>query len=110
MAITITEGAITRFEKLKQMRQTPDAILRVGVRGGGCSGLSYFLDIVEAPEERDKVFTFKDGEVTVAVDRKSYLFLNGTELDFQKTLMKTGFVFNNPLAGTSCSCGESFTL
>ncbi len=110
MAIAISEAAVERFEKLKQMRQTPDHVLRVGVRGGGCSGLSYFLDIVEKPEDRDKVFTFKDGAVTVAVDRKSYLFLNGTELDFQKTLMRTGFVFNNPLAGTSCSCGESFTL
>lgn len=110
MAIAITDKAVTRFEKLKVMRQTPDHVLRVGVRGGGCSGLSYFLDIVEAPEAKDKIFTFKDGEVTVAVDRKSYLFLNGTEIDFEKTLMRTGFVFNNPLSGTSCSCGESFTL
>jgi iron-sulfur cluster assembly protein len=110
MAIAISDAAVSRFEKLKVMRQTPDHVLRVGVRGGGCSGLSYFLDIVEAPEERDKIFTFRDGTITVAVDRKSYLFLNGTEIDFQKTLMRTGFVFNNPLAGTSCSCGESFTL
>lgn len=110
MAVSISAAAITRFEKLKVMRQTPDHVLRVGVRGGGCSGLSYFLDIVEAPEERDKIFVFKEGEVTVAVDRKSYLFLNGTEIDFEKSLMRTGFVFNNPLSGTSCSCGESFTL
>lgn len=110
MAIAITDKAVTRFEKLKVMRQTPDHVLRVGVRGGGCSGLSYFLDIVDAPQPKDKVFTFKDGAVTVAVDRKSYLFLNGTEIDFEKTLMRTGFVFNNPLSGTSCSCGESFTL
>lgn len=110
MAISVTDAAIKRFEKLKTMRQTPDHVLRLGVRGGGCSGLTYFLDIVEEPEARDKVFTFREGQVTVAIDRKSYLFLNGTELDFEKGLMRTGFVFNNPLAGTSCSCGDSFTL
>ncbi len=55
MAIAITEKAVTRFEKLKVMQHTPDHVLRVGVRGGGCSGLSYFLDIVEAPEAKDKI-------------------------------------------------------
>ena len=111
MAISITSKAVKRFEKLKMMRQTPDHILRVGVRGGGCSGLSYYLDIVEAPQDRDKVFEFPDlGDVVVAVDRKSYLFLNGTEIDFERGLMRTGFVFNNPLSGASCSCGDSFAL
>ncbi len=110
MAITITAAAASRLHKLRMMRQTPDHILRIGVRGGGCSGLSYFLDIVEEAEPKDKVFEFPEVNATVAVDRKSYLFLNGTEVDFQKTLMRTGFVFNNPIAGTSCSCGDSFSL
>lgn len=109
MAVTITETALNRLESLKRRRQTPEAVLRIGVRGGGCSGLSYFMDLVDNPEVKDKIFTFRDGH-QVAIDRKSYLFLNGTEIDFQTSMVKTGFVFNNPLAQSSCSCGESFTL
>jgi len=109
MAVTMTQAAVTRVNTIKRKRQTPDAVLRVGVRGGGCSGLSYFMDFVEMPEEKDKIFEFPEG-VRLAVDRKSYLFLNGTEIDFQQGMMKTGFEFNNPIAGRSCSCGESFTL
>ena len=109
MAITITENALNRLDVLKKKRQTPDAVLRVGVRGGGCSGLSYYMDLVSDTQAKDKVFSFGKGH-RVACDRKSYLFLNGTEIDFQKTLVKTGFVFNNPLANRSCSCGESFSL
>ena len=108
MAISITEHALDRLMSLKKKRQTPDAVLRVGVRGGGCSGLSYFMDLVEGPEPKDKIFSF-DGH-QIAVDRKSYLFLNGTEIDFEKSMKRTGFTFNNPLASRSCSCGESFTL
>lgn len=110
MAITITEAAAERVRTLKKKRQTPDAILRVGVQGGGCSGLSYRVDLVEAAEPKDKVFTFDALGVTVAVDRKSYLFVNGSELDFEKSMVKTGFVFRNPLSNRSCSCGDSFTL
>lgn len=108
MAITMTESALHRLDLLKKKRQTPEAILRLGVRGGGCSGLSYYMDLVDEAQPKDKMFTF--GEHTVAIDRKSYLFINGSEIDFEKTLAKTGFVFNNPLASTSCSCGESFSL
>ncbi len=110
MAITISSLAAERVRKLKKRRQTPDAVLRVGVRGGGCSGLTYWMDLVDQVEPKDKVFTFDDEEVTVAVDRKSYLFVNGSELDFEKTMVKTGFVFRNPLSNRSCSCGDSFTL
>ena len=108
MAISITDNAATQLSSLKKKRQTPTAVLRVGVRGGGCSGLSYYMDLVEEPQPKDKVFTFGDHQV--AIDRKSYLFLNGTEIDFERTMKRTGFVFNNPLASRSCSCGESFTL
>jgi iron-sulfur cluster assembly protein len=107
MAISITSGALERLSSLKKRRQTPTAVLRVGVRGGGCSGLSYFMDLVEGAQPKDKIFTF-DGH-QIAVDRKSYLFLNGTEIDFEKSMKRTGFTFNNPLASRSCSCGESFT-
>jgi iron-sulfur cluster assembly protein len=110
MAVTMTEAAVKRVRILCKKRQTPEAVLRVGVRGGGCSGLSYFMDFVESPEVKDKLFEFGEPSVTLAVDRKSYLFLNGTEIDFEQTMMKSGFMFNNPIAGRSCSCGESFTL
>jgi len=110
MAVSMTEAAVKRVRTLCKKRQTPDAVLRVGVRGGGCSGLSYFMDFVEKPEEKDKIFEFGEPSIVLAVDRKSYLFLNGTEIDFAQTMMKSGFEFNNPIAGRSCSCGESFTL
>jgi len=109
MAISVTDKAVNRIADLKKKRQTPGHVLRVGIKGGGCSGLSYFIDFVDGPQPKDKTFDFENG-VTVAVDRKSYLFLNGTEIDFEDTLMRRGFVFNNPLAQTSCSCGDSFAI
>lgn len=108
MAITITEAALENLQTIKKRRQTPEAVLRIGVRGGGCSGLSYYMDLVTYAEERDKMFSFDGNDI--AVDRKSYLFLNGTEIGYEKTMKRTGFTFNNPLASRSCSCGESFTL
>jgi iron-sulfur cluster assembly protein len=112
MAIELTDRARGRIRELAMKRQTPDHVFRIGIRGGGCSGLSYFVDFAPAAGEKDKVFAFgPDGEqVTVAIDRKSYLFLNGTIVDWKTELMKTGFEFTNPLAKTSCSCGESFTV
>ena len=109
MAVTMTEAAVKRVRVLCKKRQTPDAVLRVGVRGGGCSGLSYFMDFVEEAEEKDKLFEFGEPAITLAVDRKSYLFLNGTEIDFKDEIMGRGFVFNNPNATTTCGCGSSFS-
>ena len=112
MAIVLTERAVNRIQELRTKRQTPEACFRVGVRGGGCSGLSYFVDFSQAPDTKDKIFEFAAGEakVKVLIDRKSYLFLNGTEIDWKSELMKTGFEFHNPIAGKSCSCGESFSV
>jgi iron-sulfur cluster assembly protein len=108
MAINLTNAAAERINELKRKRQTPEHFLRLGVRGGGCSGLSYVLDFVETPEPKDKIFDLNG--VKVVVDRKSYLFVNGTEIDYKKGLMKTGFEFKNPIASGSCSCGESFSV
>lgn len=114
MAIELTERAVSRIKELAMKRQTPDAFFRIGIRGGGCSGLSYFVDFSETSDPKDKVFEFGapsgDAKVRVLIDRKSYLFLNGTQVDWKNELMKTGFEFNNPLAGRSCSCGESFSV
>lgn len=111
MAIQLTERAVSRINELKVKRQTPDHFFRIGVRGGGCSGLSYFVDFAEQADPKDKQFQFgEEQKVTVLIDRKSYLFLNGTEVDWKSELMKTGFEFKNPIAGKSCSCGESFSV
>jgi iron-sulfur cluster assembly protein len=112
MAIELTDRARSRIRELAMKRQTPEHVFRIGVRGGGCSGLSYFVDFAPKAEEKDKVFDFggEEAKVRVVIDRKSYLFLNGTIIDWKSELMKTGFEFTNPIAKTSCSCGESFTV
>jgi iron-sulfur cluster assembly protein len=81
--------------------------LRVGVQGGGCSGLSYAMRLDTQARDRDKVFEAFGARIFV--DPKSFLYLNGTTLDYEETLMRQGFVFINPNAERSCGCGSSFT-
>jgi iron-sulfur cluster assembly accessory protein len=104
----ISEGAATRIKTLLAQRNTPDAGLRVAVRGGGCSGLAYVVEWAEAPRERDKIFE-RDG-IRVFVDPKSYLYLLGSELRYEETLMASGFKLENPNVKTACGCGESFSV
>ncbi len=110
MAVDFTEAALSRVGSL--LAEKPGSWFRVAIRGGGCSGLSYFLDVVEAPGEKDKRFEYTVGgeQVRVCVDNKSYLFLVGVQIDWEKDLIKQGFTFTNPNAKRSCSCGESFTI
>ncbi|HIC33065.1 MAG: iron-sulfur cluster assembly accessory protein [Flavobacteriaceae bacterium] len=82
--------------------------VRVGVKSGGCSGLSYDLKFDKTKAEDDKVF--EDNEVKIIVDKKSFLYLIGTTLEYSGGLNGTGFVFNNPNANRTCGCGESFSL
>jgi iron-sulfur cluster assembly protein len=82
--------------------------LRLGVLGGGCSGLSYQFKFAPEPRPRDQVFEF-DGDVRVFVDPKSMIFLDGMTLDWQDSIMQSGFVFQNPHATKSCGCGTSFS-
>lgn len=82
--------------------------VRVGVKSGGCSGLSYDLKFDKQHEEEDKVF--EDNGVKIIVDKKSFLYLIGTTLEYSGGLNGTGFVFNNPNANRTCGCGESFSL
>ena len=82
--------------------------IRVGVKSGGCSGLSYDLKFDKTKAEEDKVF--EDNEVKIIVDKKSFLYLVGTTLEYSGGLNGTGFVFNNPNANRTCGCGESFSL
>lgn len=106
MALTLTASAVSRGKDL--LKEKNAGWLRIGIRGGGCSGLSYFMDYVASPEPTDKQFEH-DG-LPVCVDRKSYLYLNGTEIDWEHSLVKSGFVFKNPEAKKTCSCGESFSI
>jgi iron-sulfur cluster assembly protein len=110
MAVEFTDTALRRVRSL--LAEKPEGWFRVAIRGGGCSGLSYFLDVVEAPGEKDKKFEHVvDGApVRVCIDHKSYLFLVGVRIDYTTDLVKQGFTFENPNAKRSCSCGESFTL
>ncbi|MGD9762560.1 MAG: HesB/IscA family protein [Candidatus Binatia bacterium] len=105
MAITLTDNAVMKIRSL--VPDQPQKGLRVKVVGGGCSGLQYKMDL-DQPKETDKVFE-RDG-AKVMVDRKSFLYLNGTELDFTDTLMSTGFTLHNPNVKKTCGCGASFSV
>ncbi len=85
-----------------------DVFIRVGVKGGGCSGLMYELDFDKNMRDEDRLF--EDNGVKIVVDRKSYLYLVGTELDYSGGLNGKGFVFVNPNANRTCGCGESFSI
>jgi iron-sulfur cluster assembly protein len=105
--IEISEKAATRIRAMIGEKATPAGGLRLGVKGGGCSGLSYFVDWAAGPSRLDQVIE-RDG-ARVFVDPKSAVFLAGTTVDFQQTLMQSGFVFRNPNVKSACGCGESFT-
>jgi iron-sulfur cluster assembly protein len=108
--VQVTEKAIRKIRQAFQ-KQGVDGVLRLGVLGGGCSGLSYQFKFDTKIRPTDHVFEFDaEGErVRIAVDPKSILYLGGLTLDYQETLMQSGFVFHNPNAKKSCGCGTSFT-
>ncbi len=138
MGVTVTETAAREVQSIiKQQDLDPENIrLRVGVKGGGCSGFSYLLDLTENQRDSDEVWEYTYSLETAAAqsgtggggvatasgngaetftlrvicDPKSYLYLNGTVIDFKDEIMGRGFVFNNPNATSSCGCGSSFTV
>ena len=107
--VTITDTAKNEVRRMFSEHELSDSVLRMGVRGGGCSGLSYTLGFDKEISEFDNVFDIDQG-VKVVVDMKSYLYLRGTELDFTTDLIGGGFKFNNPNARKSCGCGSSFQV
>jgi iron-sulfur cluster assembly protein len=107
MALTLTETANKHVKKLLEEQKLQNVFLRMGVKGGGCSGLSYSLEFDSELGPHDKKFEV-DG-VTVVCDAKSYLYLNGTTLDYVTEGLQGGFTFINPQAKSSCGCGTSFT-
>lgn len=107
--ILVTDAAVAFARQKLAQRGTPDAAVRVGIKGGGCSGFSYVIQFEdETPRERDYVFEF--GGIRFLVDKKSLVYLAGSTLDYEKTLMFQGFKFRNPNEATSCGCGHSFTV
>lgn len=107
--ITVTEKAIGKIRSamVKEGIAPDQGGLRLGVQGGGCSGLSYNIRFDTQPRDRDRIFQF--GDVRIFVDPKSFIYLHGMTLDYQETLMHQGFIFVNPQATKSCGCGTSFS-
>lgn len=108
--IKVTDIAKRKVQEMMQddgFNATKDFV-RVGVKSGGCSGLSYDLKFDSSKKEEDKIF--ENNNVKIIVDKKSFLYLVGTTLDYSGGLNGTGFVFKNPNANRTCGCGESFSL
>ncbi len=108
-SVQVTERALSRIRSAmeKESISPEQGGLRLGVQGGGCSGLSYNIRFDTQPRERDRIFTF--GGVRIFVDPKSFIYLSGMILDYENTLIKQGFNFVNPNASRSCGCGSSFS-
>jgi len=107
--IQVTERAIQRIRvaMAKEGVSPTEGGLRLGITGGGCSGLSYNIRFDSQPRERDRIYQF--GDIRVFVDPKSFIYLHGMILDYEETLMRQGFNFINPNSSKSCGCGSSFS-
>lgn len=103
--IEITAAAAAEIAKQRDKRGTPDAMIRIGVRGGGCTGFTYVFEWAEQVRPTDQVFSAHG--VSIVIDPKSLVYLGGMQLDFVRGMMGHGFKFNNPNAKGSCGCGES---
>ncbi len=110
----VSQAAINAIERQIAKRSVPGTSLRVGVRGGGCSGFSYVIEFCdEDPNTRDTVYDLvatNAGLVRVFIDAKSLVYLSDSTLEWEETLMRQGFRFVNPNVTSTCGCGESFTL
>ena len=107
MAVQLSEAAVKQVKKLMEDQNLQNVFLRMGVKGGGCSGLSYSLEFDSELAPHDKTFDI-DG-IKVVCDAKSYLYLNGTTLDYVTQGLTGGFTFVNPSAKSTCGCGTSFS-
>ena len=109
MAIELSETAAGEIKKIieQQELEAEKVRLRVGIKGGGCSGFSYLLDLTEQKNDQDE--QFEQHGIAIVCDPKSLLYLNGTKIDFKDEIMGRGFVFNNPNATNTCGCGSSFS-
>ena len=108
--LQVTASAVKRIRAIlaKEGISLEEGGLRLGVKGGGCSGLSYAIEFDAHPRERDHIFAFDD--VRVFIDPKSFVYLRGMTLDYEETLIRQGFNFINPNSTRSCGCGSSFSV
>jgi iron-sulfur cluster assembly protein len=107
--ISVSDPAVDYAKQKLQARGTPEAAIRLGVKGGGCSGYQYVIEFSDdPPRDRDRVYEF--GGVKFYIDKKSLIILSGSILDYEKSLMFSGFKFRNPNEATACGCGHSFTV
>jgi iron-sulfur cluster assembly accessory protein len=108
-SLDITPAAIVEIKRLLEKEEdSQNLMLRVGVKGGGCSGLTYIMSFEREKQELDRVFEF--GTLTVIVDPKSLLYIGGTTIDYNTELLTGGFEFKNPKSKRSCGCGTSFSV
>jgi iron-sulfur cluster assembly protein len=107
--LQLTERALNRIRvaMAKENISPEEGGLRLGIQGGGCSGLSYNIRFDTQPRERDRIYKFQD--IRVFIDPKSFIYLHGMILDYEETLMRQGFNFINPNSTKSCGCGSSFS-
>ena len=108
MLLSISEKAANKVKQMAAKQNRPEASIRLSVVGGGCSGLSYQFGFINETGPKDKVF--EEHGVKVVVDPKALLYIAGSQLDYEETIMKSGFKVKNPNATVSCSCGESFSV
>lgn len=108
LVVTAKAAAKVKEQVARREKSTPASGIRVGIKGGGCSGLSYVIEFCDAPRAKDRLFEV-DG-AKIYVDPKSLVYLNGTTLDFVETFQQKGFKFVNPQVRSECGCGESFSI
>ncbi|MBD3226093.1 MAG: iron-sulfur cluster insertion protein ErpA [Caldithrix sp.] len=106
--IDISDRAISQIKTIMRNENRENNGLRIGIKGGGCSGFTYVMDFEENPGDNDQIYNIND--VNVVIDSKSVVYLQGTELDFTDGLNGSGFIFKNPNATRSCGCGSSFAV
>lgn len=108
--ITLTDNALGHLKNLKASRKEDTILLRIGVRSGGCSGMSYHMDFEEESNisDSDMIMNYDSGDFRMVCDTKSLLYLFGMQLDYSDALIGGGFQFHNPNAADSCGCGKSF--
>ena len=108
MAIEVSQRGASELGRIMKEQDCEELFLRMSLKGGGCSGFNYHLDFAKEPTNFDHVFESQG--IKIIVDKKSYIFMNGTVLDFSDGLIDRGFKFNNPIAKTACGCGTSFGI
>ena len=106
--IQVTPKAAAKINEVIARQNLAEGGLRLGVQGGGCSGFSYLIRFDRKPRPKDKIFDF--GGAKVFVDPKSYVYLQGLTVDYEESLIQTGFVLHNPNAKKTCGCGTSFSV